>query len=56
MPEVYDEDRFQMTTGAAITDQATAAAAPTQAEFNSLVGKFNALLVVCRERGLIAQD
>lgn len=43
--------------GAAITDAAVAAAAPTKAEFDALVGKFNALLARVRAgtgHGLIA--
>ena len=39
----------------AIADQANAAAAPTQAEFNSLVGKVNLILAVLRKFGLISE-
>ena len=56
MALTWDEDKNSWANGPAITDQATAAAAPTQAEFNSLVNKFNALLAVARDAGLIALD
>lgn len=39
--------------GAAITDASNAAAAPTKAEFDALVGKFNTLLARVRAHGLI---
>lgn len=55
-PAVWDEDTNSPTHGAAITDQALAAAAPTKAEFDSLAGKFNALLAAVRSAGLIALD
>jgi hypothetical protein len=41
------------TQGAAIANVATAAAAPTQAEFNALVTAFNASLARLRAHGLI---
>ena len=56
MPITWDEDKQQWAGGPAIADQANAVAAPTQAEFNALVGKFNALLAVARDAGLIATD
>lgn len=57
MPAEFDEDRLRMVQGAAITDAAGAAgASPTSAEFNALVAKFNALLAVARDAGLIALD
>lgn len=56
MPLVFDEDKSSWAQGPAITDAANAAAAPTKAEFDALVAKFNALLAVCRDAGLIAAD
>lgn len=56
MALTWDEDKNAWAGGPAITDAATAAAAPTQAEFNALVGKFNTLLATCRDAGLIALD
>jgi hypothetical protein len=56
MPLTWDEDKHAWAGGAAITNVPTAAAAPTQAEFNTLVDRFNALLAVCRDAGLIALD
>ncbi len=56
MPLTWDEDKGAWANGPAIVDAATAAAAPTKAEFDALVGKFNALLAVARDAGLIALD
>lgn len=56
MPLTWDEDKQAWAGGAAIADVPNAAAAPTQAEFNTLVARFNALLAVCRDAGLIALD
>lgn len=56
MALTWDEDKNAFAGGPAITDQGTAGAAPTQAEFNSLVGKFNALLAIARDAGLVASD
>lgn len=53
---VYDEDRFGWATAPAITDASPAAAAPTKAEFDALVAKFNALLAAARDINLIALD
>ncbi len=55
-PKFFDEDTAAPTHGAAITDASVAVAAPTKAEFDALVGKFNALLAAARSAGLIAQD
>lgn len=49
-----DSTRNQFVNGAAITDASNAAAAPTQAEYNALVAKFNSLLAAARAAGLIA--
>jgi len=56
MPVVWDEDKSAYAGGPAITDAAQSAAAPTKAEFDALVAKFNALLVVARDMGLVALD
>jgi hypothetical protein len=62
-PATGDTLRFNATDGeykrvahaAAITDEVVAAGAnPTKAEYDSLVGKFNALLVAARAKGIIA--
>lgn len=55
-PKFFDEDTSAPVHGAAITNQAMAAAAPTKAEFDSLATKFNSLLAACRSAGLIEQD
>ncbi len=52
----FDEDKSSWAMGPAITNVPTAAAAPTQAEFNTLVSRFNALLATCRDAGIIATD
>jgi hypothetical protein len=57
MPLVWDEDKQAWAGGPAIVNQANAAAdPPTQAEFNALAAKFNALLAACRDAGIIAID
>lgn len=56
MPLTWDEDKAAWAGGPAITDAAQAAAAPTKAEFDALVAKFNALLLICRDAGLVALD
>ena len=56
MPLTWDEDKNAWAGGPAITDAAQAAAAPTKGEFDALVAKFNALLAICRDAGLIATD
>lgn len=56
MALTWDEDKNAWAGGPAITDAAVAAAAPTKAEFDALVGKFNALLAGLRDAGLIALD
>lgn len=55
-PLNWDEDKSAYAVGPAIADQANAAAAPTKAEFDALVAKFNALLAVARDAGLIQLD
>lgn len=50
---VFDPAKFSWAVGAAITPASPSAAAPTKAEFDALVAKFNALLVVSRDAGLI---
>ena len=40
------------TAPAAITPATVAAASPTKAEFDALVGKFNALLAACQGAGV----
>ena len=56
MPLVWDEDKSAYAGGPAITDAVVAVAAPTKAEFDALVAKFNALLAVARDAGLVALD
>jgi hypothetical protein len=56
MALTWDEDKAAWSNGPAITDAVQAAAAPTKAEFDALVAKFNALLAVARDAGLIALD
>lgn len=56
MALTWDEDKSGWAGGPAITDAAQAAAAPTKAEFDALVAKFNALLAICRDAGLVALD
>lgn len=56
MPLTWDEDKFGWAGGAAITNASYSAAAPTKAEFDALVDKFNALLAICRDAGLVALD
>lgn len=56
MPLEWDEDKHAWAGGAAIADVPMAAAAPTKAEFDTLATRFNALLAVCRDAGLIALD
>lgn len=52
---VYGNKRGALTHGPSIEDESPAAGtAPTKAEYDSLVGKFNALLKVCRSANLIA--
>jgi len=56
-PLTWDEDKASWANGPAITNAATAAAdPPTKAEFDSLVGKFNALLAIARDAGLVSTD
>jgi hypothetical protein len=55
-PKVWDEDTSSPTHGAAIADASQAAAAPTKAEFDALVAKFNSALAALRSAGIIAQD
>ena len=52
---IFDGPQFRMVVGPAIPDAATVGAAPTQAQHNDLVGKFNALLAIARAAGLIAR-
>jgi hypothetical protein len=57
MPITWDEDKNSWAGGPAIANQANAAAdPPTKAEFDALASKFNALLAVARDAGLIATD
>lgn len=56
MASVYDEDRNQFVTANAIANVASAAAAPTQAEFNAAVAALNSLLAACRDKGILALD
>ena len=55
-PQQWDEDTSSPTHGAGIANAANAVAAPTKAEFDALVAKFNALLAANRSAGIIAQD
>lgn len=55
-PTVFDEDSSMMVHGAAITDAVNAVAAPTKAEFDAVVAKFNSLLAAARSAGVIAAD
>jgi hypothetical protein len=43
------------TNGPAISDAVNAVAAPTKAEYDALVAKFNALLAAARDAGLISK-
>jgi hypothetical protein len=52
----FDEDKLSMANGPAITDSSNSVAARTKAEFDALVAKFNALLSICRDAGLVALD
>lgn len=56
MALTWDEDKSGWAGGPAITDAAASVAAPTKAEFDALVAKFNALLAICRDAGLVALD
>jgi len=56
MPLVFDEDKSAWAAGAAITTVPAVGAAFVQAEVNAIVTALNALLVVARDAGLIAQD
>jgi len=56
MPLTWDEDKNSYAGGPAITDAAQSAAAPTKAEFDAVVAKFNTLLATFREAGRLAQD
>lgn len=55
-PRTWDEDTSSPTHGDGIANAAVAAAAPTKAEFDALVGKFNLALAALRSAGIIAQD
>jgi hypothetical protein len=56
VPLTWDEDKNAWAGGPAIAPADVAVAAPTKAEFDALVAKFNALLVAARDAGLIALD
>lgn len=50
-----DDQYVQTAPSAALTDVAAISGgeAPTEAEFNALVAKFNTLLAACRAKGII---
>jgi hypothetical protein len=56
MALTWDEDKNAWAGGPGVADAAPAAAAPTQAEFNALVTKFNTVLAGLRDAGIIATD
>ena len=57
MALTWDEDKLAWANGPAIADAAQAAASPpTKAEFDALVAKFNALLQIARDAGLVSTD
>lgn len=55
-PKFFDQKTYAVTHGPAITDAVNAVAAPTKAEFDALVAKFNAALAALRSAGIIAQN
>ena len=54
MAHVWDKNKFAYANGPAITTVSQAAAAPTKAEYDTLVAAFNALLQACRDAGIIS--
>ena len=56
MALTWDEDKQQWAGGPAVADAANAAAAPTKAEYDALVSRFNQLLAGLRDAGLVALD
>ena len=57
MALTWDEDKNAWANGPAIADAAQAAASPpTKTEFDALVAKFNALLQIARDAGLVSTD
>jgi hypothetical protein len=50
----YGNKQGQLVHGPAVSDAAQAAgAAPTKAEYDALVAKFNALLAACRSANIV---
>jgi len=56
MALTWDEDKSAYAGGPAVADAVPAVAAPTKAEFDALVAKFNAVLAGLRDAGVIAGD
>lgn len=57
MALTWDEDKAAWAGGPAIVNAAQAAIdPPSKAEFDALVAKFNALLAIARDAGLVALD